>query len=182
MTCHLRGLIKGEVHLGYFKGGIKKGSTAFDVESKKLDDSAKVARDDLAKTLLHLTMYKKMPDEMKHDIFGANCLGFSPDGGLWVDKTGKLVACFECKKQGTLGNAYERWWDNAVTAKYINPDVVYLTFCSGPGAEPGECLDRLRQKANVILGSNFRFEMSPRGFATEDMRDKMREVLENIHG
>lgn len=147
-----------------FRGGIQKGTTAFDLESKKLDANTKIARDNLVNMFSSLKMVKTFSREIKLKTVGSDCFGFSPDGGAWFDANDKLIAVFESKKQGKQGNAYERWWDNAVTAKHINIDVVYLTFCSGEGAKPNHCLDRLRQKAEIMLGKNFMFEMRPEGF------------------
>lgn len=160
-----------------FKGGIQAGTNAFDENSKRLDESAKTARDSLVYSFPSLKMVKTFPREMKLDLVGDDCFGFSPDGGAWFESKGKLVAVFECKKQGKVGNAYERWWDNAVTAKHINKDVMYLTFCSGEGAMEGECLDKLRRKAKIMMGENFLFEMSLSGFAYEEVENKMKEVL-----
>lgn len=162
-----------------FKGGIQSGTTAFDLDSKKLDEQTKVARDTLTKEFPNLLMVKMFSKEMKYTLVGDDCFGFAPDGGAWF-LNGKLVACFESKKQGIGGNAYERWWDNARTAKFINPDVVYLTFCSGEGAAPGNCLDKLRRKATIMEGENFIFEMSVDGFTDEYVIDRMRDVLSNI--
>jgi hypothetical protein len=163
-----------------FKGGIQLGTTAFDDHSKSLDKSAKMARDLLCEEFHSLRMVKTFSNEMKKRLVGDNCFGFSPDGGAWFDSHEKLVAVFECKKQGTVGNAYERWWDNAVTAHYLNKDVVYVTFCSGEGAKVGECLDKMRRKAQIMLGQNFVFEMSPEGFKTEEIIQTMRANLQRF--
>jgi len=161
-----------------FKGGIQAGTTAFDTDSKKLDIQAKDARDLLAEQFDDITMVKQFNKEMKMVLVGDDCFGFAPDGGAWF-KNGKLVACFECKKQGLGGNAYERWWDNAMTAKFINEDVVYVTFCSGPGAASGEGLDKLRRKAQIMMGNNFVFHMSVDGFTDDFVLEEMKKVLEN---
>lgn len=160
-----------------FRGGIQEGTAAFDEQSKKLDESAKIARNTLTSSFPSLCMIKTFSREMKMKLVGDDCFGFSPDGGAWFDSNNVLVAVFECKKQGKVGNACERWWDNAVTAKYINRDVIYLTFCSGEGAQSGECLDKLRRKAKIMMGENYLFEMSPNGFTYSEIETKMKEVL-----
>ena len=46
----------------------------------------------------------------------------------------KLIAVFEGKKQGCLGNAIERWFNNYTIVRAINPNSCYVTFCAGEGA------------------------------------------------
>ena len=159
-----------------FRGGIQTGTTAFDEQSTKLDVQAKTARDNLAEAFDGITMVKQFSKQQKLDLVGDDCFGFAPDGGAWF-RNDKLVAAFECKKQGLGGNAYERWWDNAMTAKHINPDVVYVTFCSGPGAAAGEGLDKLRRKAQIMLGDNFIFHMSVDGFTQQQIEKIMVDIL-----
>ena len=163
-----------------FRGGIQKGTTALDEDSRRLDVSAKEARDILAEEFSNLTLIKTMSKDLKISLVGDDCFGFSPDGGAWFDSSGKLVASFECKKQGMQGNAYERWWDNAITSKYINENVIYVTFCTGEGAEPGNCLDKLSRKAKIMLGDNFRFHMSPNGFTDDEILEIMRNTLKEF--
>ena len=148
-----------------FNGGIQAGTTAFDSASKQLDELLKESRTD--GSLPGFTFIKQFTPEMKVDLLGDDCFGFAPDGGAWFYK-GKLVAVFEGKKQNKAGNAHERWYDNATTAKYINPDVKYVTFCSGEGAHEGECLDKMRRKAQIVLGDNYTFHMSANGFTREE--------------
>ena len=134
------------------------------------DDFSTDRTESVVKSVIH-----GYEDKIKY--VGDNCFGFAPDGGAWF-KGDKLVAVFEAKKQGLGGNAYERWWDNACTAKHINPDVVYVTFCSGPGSAQGQWLDNLRRKANIMLGENFKFYMSPEGFTFDQVSAIMQETLE----
>ncbi len=160
-----------------FKGGIQVGTTAFDDDSKRLDAYLKECRDELSQTGLSVvSMFSK---QMKLDLVGDDCFGFAPDGGAWF-KNGVLVAVFEAKKQGEAGNAYERWWDNAVTSKYINPDVKYVTFCTGAGAAEGKCLDKLRRKATIMMGKNFTFHMNEDAFTKKEVMDIMKETLGSI--
>lgn len=162
-----------------FNGGIKKGTTAFDKDSLKLDGSLKSAIDKLSKKFPLLDVIRQMKKEMKIRLVGDDCFGFAPDGGAWF-KDGKLVAVFEAKKQGEGGNAYERWWDNANTAKYINPDVIYVTFCSGPGASKDKCLDKLSRKASIMLGENFRFFKKVKGFEQKEIENIMFQILKEV--
>lgn len=157
-----------------FNGGIKSGTTAFDEQSKRLDKLLKETRDSVS--LPGFTCVKQFTTQMKIDLLGDDCFGFAPDGGAWLYK-GKLVAVFEGKKQNKGGNAQERWYDNATTAKYINPDVKYVTFCSGEGAYEGECLDKMRRKAQIVLGENYIFYMSPNGFTREEVTKIISDTL-----
>lgn len=159
-----------------FKGGIQSGTTAFDKDSKLLDKQLKEARDNVSSNLRMVKMFSKA-DKIKY--LGDACFGFAPDGGAWF-KGDELVAVFEAKKQGLGGNAYERWWDNATTAQYINPNVRYVTFCSGPAAEVNEGLDKMRRKAAVVLGENFEFYMSVNGFTYNEVHAIVQKTLEEV--
>lgn len=152
-----------------FKGGIQHGTTAFDEASHKLDTDAKLIRDELANEFENLEMIKVISKKLKIELTGDDCWSFAPDGGSWF-KNGKLVAAIECKKQNTAGNACERWWDNATTAKHLNKDVIYITFCTGAGAAPGECLDKLRRKSKMMMGENYKFFMCADGFDYQTMK------------
>ena len=162
-----------------FNGGIQKGTTAFDEASKKLDADAKDIRNELEFAFDELTMVRVINKKQKFELVGDDCFSFAPDGGAWF-KDGKLVAAFECKKQGVHGNACERWWDNAVTAKFINQDVVYVTFCSGAGASEGEVLDKMRRKGELMMGDKFKFFMSIDGFSYDEMKAIFIDILTEI--
>jgi len=166
-------------HNKAFNGGIQKNTTAFDDESFRLDKYLKDASKELSNIFTDYTHISLMKENMKIDLVGDACFGFAPDGGAWF-KDGILVAAFEAKKQGQTGNACERWWDNAVTAKHINEDVIYVTFCSGAGAEQGQVLDKLRRKARIMMGDNYIFHMSVDGFSYQDIKNKMTEILDKI--
>jgi hypothetical protein len=162
-----------------FRGGIQKGTTAFDEASKQLDSFVKDAAKIVASRHPNVKMVKQLTKEMKIKYFGDDCFGFAPDGGAWFIGD-KLVAVFEAKKQGRGGNAFERWYDNATTARHINNDVIYVTFCSGEGAEPGQCLDKLRRAATIKLGSNFQFVMSPAGFSFDETIAIIESVIAEV--
>lgn len=163
-----------------FRGGLQKAGVAWDEKSRQLDENLKRSRDKLKVKYEKLKCFNRLSKEQKYLLVGDNCFSFAPDGGAWFDNEGKLLAAFEAKKQGKLGNAYERWWDNAITAKHINKDVVYVTFCSGKGADTNECLDKLKRKAEIMMGSNYRFHLSPEGFTEQEIYDIMSRVLENF--
>jgi hypothetical protein len=163
-----------------FRGGIQRGTTAFDEHSSFLDKSIKNSRDILKEQVSNKWYSKpKLTYDDKIKYVGSNCFSFAPDGGLWF-KDGLLKVVFEGKKQNKAGNAYERWWDNAVTAKYINPNVIYVTFCSGPGAIEGECLHKLSVKARIMMGENFRFYLNPMGFEENEIYSIMKKTLDEV--
>ena len=110
-----------------FKGGIQRGTVATDTVAKKLDKQCKTLKESIS--IEGLTMQKKIYQDQIPGGVGA-C---EPDGGAWF-KDGKLVAVFEGKKQGKKGNAIERWFKNNYICRKINPDVSYVTFCTGEGA------------------------------------------------
>ena len=160
------------------KGGIQKGTTAFDAESLKLDKFVKDAAKELQEEFPHLRCVMQFSYIDKLETVGQDCFGFAPDGGAWFHED-KLIAVFEAKKQGKGGNANERWWDNAVTAQYINKDVIYTTFCTGKGAEFGNNLERMSRKANIMLGENFQFVLKPEGMTYNEIKNQMRDTLAN---
>lgn len=156
--------------------GIQPGTTAFDSHSLKLDKILKENRSKIESLYNQFKLIKRFSLEEKLKYVGEDCFGFEPDGGAWFYKD-KLVAVFEGKKQGVQGNAYERWWDNATTAKYINNEVYYITFCTGPGAKSNHCLDKLRKKAKIMMGERFEFYMAPDGFNDFEIIEIMTNTL-----
>ena len=56
-----------------------------------------------------------------------------PDGGAWFYDS-VLITVFEGKKQQNAGNAIERWFKNNFICRKVNPEVSYVTFCTGEGA------------------------------------------------
>ena len=112
-----------------FKGGIQTGTTAYDASSKSLDQMVKKVSKELQRELPMFTYMRKLPKEM----IAGNLAACEPDGGVWFNKDGKLVAAFEAKKQGPRGNAHERWFMNREIIRNINPDARYVTFCVREG-------------------------------------------------
>ncbi len=160
-----------------FNGGVKPGTTAFDEDSRRLDKYLKEMRDSIIAP--EFKMVKKFDKDMKNRLVGKDCFGFEPDGGAWF-KNGKLVAVFEAKKQGKLGNANERWFKNASIAYFINSDVKYVTFCTGEGADKGNPLDKMGDLAECIFGKNNIFHCQVEPFTKRQVCDIMIEVLEGI--
>lgn len=114
-----------------FKGGIQKGTVATDAAARKLDNQCK----DIAKELVEELNIEGLEYQRKlnKDQIPGNLGACEPDGGAWFFN-GELIAVFEAKKQQDLGNAIERWFKNQYICRAINPDVNYVTFCSGEGA------------------------------------------------
>lgn len=116
-----------------FKGGIQKGTVATDARARKLDEQCKHLKEDLYSALKEtypkLTLQKKLTKAQIPGGKGA-C---EPDGGAWF-YDGVLIAVFEGKKQQDRGNAIERWFKNNFIARKVNPEVSYVTFCTGEGA------------------------------------------------
>ena len=116
-----------------FKGGIQKGTVATDARARKLDEQCKHQKEsvfaELKQKYPELTVQKKLTKEQIPGGIGA-C---EPDGGAWF-YNGVLIAVFEGKKQQDAGNAIERWFKNNFICRLINPNVSYVTFCTGEGA------------------------------------------------
>ena len=162
-----------------FRGGIQPGTTAFDDESRDLDASVKSIAKQLAEEYNQFDVTWIFSHAQKMQWVGDDCFGFAPDGGAWF-LNDTLVAVFEAKKQGLGGNAQERWWDNACTARYINESVRYHTFCRGQGCAEKGPLDRLSRKAPLMLGTNFTFSLSQTGFSHQEIESQMRTILEQV--
>jgi hypothetical protein len=161
-----------------FRGGIQKGTNATDALAKEMDNHCKILRDELAMLFPNLKMKKRLN---KKDIpYGRGAC--APDGGLWF-KDGKLVVAFEAKKQGKGGNAIDRWYKNNYICHKINPEVSYVTFAAGPGAN-GIILDTLyiahEGVINKFVKNGNSCFISENGFTLENMRYIMREVLESV--
>ena len=116
-----------------FNGGIQTGTVATDARARKLDEQCKNLKEDVYSTLKEtypkLALQKKLTKAQIPGGKGA-C---EPDGGAWF-YDGVLIAVFEGKKQQDRGNAIERWFKNNFIARKVNPEVSYVTFCTGEGA------------------------------------------------
>lgn len=72
-----------------------------------------------------------------------------PDGGFFcIKKDGKLIpiVASETKHQGEKGNAIERFFDNNIWSRDVNPNISYITFASGDGAQVNEVIHRTLYK------------------------------------
>ena len=167
-----------------FNAGIQAGQTAYDDASKAMDKDCKLARDILIKELKPLGFYcqKRANNNIKsqHNIW----VGLSPDGGAWFDKSGKLVAVFEGKKQGIKGNAIERWCKNYMLATRINSEVRYVTFGRGLGFDTNNGCYKFaktfmnpNQTFNVLYKDGQSWFINVDGFTREEIIDIMRRAI-----
>ena len=89
---------------------------------------------------------------------------------------------FEGKKQQDRGNAIERWYKNNFVCRTINPDVSYVTFCTGEGAYDNGQIGKALNIAHLDgfdqynPGKNSAF-MSIDCFDKEFLRSTMIEVI-----
>ena len=132
-----------------FCGGIQNGTVATDARARKLDDQCKDLKDEvyveLKKIYPELVLQKKLTKAQIPGGIGA-C---EPDGGAWF-YNGVLIAVFEGKKQQDRGNAIERWFKNNYICRKINPEVSYVTFCTGEGAYAGGQLGKALNIAHLF--------------------------------
>lgn len=162
-------------------GGIQPGTVATDAAARKLDDQCKHQKQRLYNELKDLypdlTLQKKLT---KNQIPGGNG-ACEPDGGAWFYRD-VLIAIFEGKKQQDRGNAIERWYKNNYICRKINPEVSYVTFCTGEGAydngQIGKALNisHLAGFNQYNPGDNSAF-LRPDGFTGEEIYAIMKEVL-----
>jgi hypothetical protein len=164
-------------------GGIQVGSEAGSVESKQLDGDVKniamaiaVFQEKYCFELGH-QKNKILPECHKMNV----TLGCVPDGGMWFDGSRNqprtVKAVFEAKHQQDGGNAIERWCKNYLICYRLNPDVKYITFMTGEGAQPGGVLYEFGQTMRAINGDNCIFYYQPAGFTEEEIFNIMIGIL-----
>jgi hypothetical protein len=177
-------------------GGIQKGTEAGSIESKELDGNVKIvslaieqAQSNYYYEAGHRNLTSTRVRESKRDnaslpelVKKGITLGCIPDGGMWFDgnrdaeqRTLKVV--FEAKHQGDHGNAIERWSTNHDICRFINPDVLYVTFATGEGAVEGGVLHRYGSNMSTIHGDKVKWIYSPLGFTQEQIFDHMSALL-----
>jgi hypothetical protein len=177
-----------------FNGGIQDGTVATDPRARKLDDQCKHTKDSafaLLKVLYpKLTLQKKLTQEQIPGGIG----GCQPDGGAWF-YDGVLILAVEGKKQQNRGNAIERWFKNNFICRLINPQVSYITFCTGEGAFMNwvekEGSDELMTYGQIVKalnvahldgfdkynpGKNSAF-LNSNGFTKQEMQDILIEAI-----
>ena len=122
-----------EKQMNRFNGGIQNGTVATDARARLLDAQCKNIKNKVFNTLVHVYPNLVMKTRVdKKDIPGG-ITACCPDGGAWYYND-TLIAAFEGKKQQDRGNAIERWYKNNFVCRTINPNVSYVTFCTGEGA------------------------------------------------
>jgi hypothetical protein len=108
-----------------------------------------------------------------------------PDGGAFYIGD-KLLAVFEAKKQGNRGNAIERWYKNNTWCRLLNPEVSYITFCSGYVKEDGPLYRILYPVHNGELGSVGKFTKGKNSvyfketWTPEEVEGIMHDILNEI--
>lgn len=164
-------------------GGIQVGSEAGSAESKQLDGDVKniamaiaVFQEKYCFEIGH-QKNKILPECHKMNV----TLGCVPDGGMWFDGSRNqprtVKAVFEAKHQQDGGNAIERWTKNYLICYRMNPDVKYITFMTGEGAQPGGVLYEFGQTMRAINGDNCIFYYQPNGFTEEEIFNIMIGIL-----
>jgi hypothetical protein len=165
--------------------GIQQGQVATD-EAARINDSLvnACARKLMSELQIEgLTFQSKLTQAQIISGVGS-C---QPDGGIFL-LNGVPVAFFESKKQGSKGNAIERWYKNERILRRINPEVLSGTFCVGEGVlENGpiwkvmhEACDgdfnAVRSKTAPIMTRNSVF-LSQEGFDEQFVIDRMRAIV-----
>ena len=169
-----------------FRGGIQKGTMAWDAQSLALDKQVQRVAEKLinhpAVISLGITYARKLKKNQIPGGIGA-C---QPDGGVWFDKEGTLIAAFEAKKQSKGGNAIERWYKNEKMLRTLNQNTNYVTFASGEGADIRHSIGQILAIAVYENGEhNFNkyrknknsIFMNPNGFTDDEIECVMLEAL-----
>ena len=158
--------------------GLQKGHNgAMDTAAKTIDSNLRIIRDDLLKELSidkRLSMKKRIGNEFTK----TPC---QPDGGAWYYDD-VLIAVFEAKKQGDIGNAIERWYKNEYVCRKINKDVSYVTFCCGEGAYENGTIGKTLDIAHDSIFNEYRAGknsswLSKEGFSADFIKGKVREII-----
>jgi hypothetical protein len=171
-------------HHNNFRGGIQPGTTAFDEESKAMDDNAKNAAE-IAFMLLEVQYPGlKFQKKLNQTQIPGGVGSCAPDAGVWFYND-QLIAAFESKKQGAKGNAIERWFKNNFIVRAINPNATYVTFASGEGVVAGNPIHRILHIAHqgcygvmneVQVGVN-NLHCKVDGFSVEEMVQIIEETI-----
>ena len=142
----------------------------------------------------YITNYKK-PFKYEVEYFdkgGPDCtlrytdpLDYSacqPDGGFFCIRKDDIlipIVASETKHQGQEGNAIERFFDNNIWSRDVNPNISYISFASGEGATINEVIHRTLYKRhhgsfggfdNYYPGTNSCF-LSKDGFSEDFIYD-----------
>ncbi len=135
-----------------FNGGIQMGTVAGGASSRKLDS---VAHSHIARNHASPKWRKGLSAEELHAAFGSalpptsRIGGFRPDGGIFMDDGENPLVVVECKFQGAVGNAIERWYKNFAVSNRLGVKR-YVTFCLGDGFFDGNTSERILATAVAI--------------------------------
>lgn len=140
-----------------FHGGIQDGMVAFGEDAKTLDripmeyvrehgyDKSKHWRKGYSAQDIKDYWLKTHGAGIQGDI-----VGFSPDGGCFLDRNGNILLAIECKKQGKAGNAIERWYKNDYMLTKLLPCRCYLTLCYGDGFYDGATSENTLKTSAIV--------------------------------
>ena len=164
------------------RGG--KGAVASTQESIFLDNLLKETSQEVSKDNLHIEFSSQIRFDSMDELGSVNYI--LPDGGAFYIG-GKLIAVFEAKKQGRRGNAIERWYKNNVWCRYfLNPEVSYITICSGYVEQDGPLYRILYPFHNGERGSVNKFTKGKNSvffkesWTREEVKGIMQQVLDEI--
>jgi hypothetical protein len=111
----------------HFPAGIQAGTEVYDQKSRKLNSQLTQVKKELEVIL------KPMGYSYRSGVMATGGMNeIRPDGGIWESKDGMIVV-IEGKKQGSGGNAHERWYKNNAIINFLYPKHRYITFCVGIG-------------------------------------------------
>jgi hypothetical protein len=153
------------------------------VKSTALAISAAIAERNIPGLFLEKTGHNKKNRIPEMLAIKQGCV---PDGYMWFsgnrnDKNRVLVAAFEAKKQGTTGNAIERWFKNALFCLSFFKDAKYVSFLTGPGAASGEILDKHASDAMLVFNNlgitGVRFVKQVNAFTHQQVFNEMKQAL-----
>ena len=164
------------------RGG--RGAVASTTESIYLDTLLKETSEEVSNNNKHFFFSNQIRFDEDERLGSINYI--LPDGGAFYVGN-ELVAVFEAKKQGKIGNAIERWYKNNVWCReFVNKDVSYVTFCSGYVKEDGNLYRILYPFHNRGRGSINKFTKGKNSiffkehWTREEVIDIMQEVLDKI--
>lgn len=170
-----------------FRGGIQRGTVATDAEAAAIDKQLhRINRQLLIEfDIPDLTWQPKLYTHQQ-PTGNESC---APDGGIWLYK-GQVILASEAKKQGSKGNAIERWYDNFDILKLVNPDIFYVTFARGAGVLEGNPIHKklyrvVEGKYNTIRQKSDKFPrfdnnsvfLNVNGFDDNFIKEKIRTIL-----
>lgn len=170
-----------------FRGGIQRGTVATDAEAAAIDKQLRKINRQLL-TEFDIPDLTWQPKLYKHQQPTGN-ESCAPDGGIWLYKD-QVIFASEAKKQGSKGNAIDRWYRPFNTLKLVNPDFFYVTFARGAGVLEGNPIyntlyQSVEGKYNTIRQKSDKFPhfdnnsvfLNVDGFDDNFIKEKIRTIL-----